>query len=383
MLRVLHIAHVSFTRPSGPTIVLDNILPWLERMGVTVSILSTSRGTFQENRWHRSSRLEKWTIPFSNELDVFSSKFNNILSNINVAHIHGVFNYKHSLIAMRLKSEKIPYVITPHGQLQTDAIKHHSIKKRIAISTVLRPMLMNTNGMHVFSEAENRRLDRCFSKFSKIYIIPNGITPSRAFAEKSDFNDLLIKKRAECYRVFCYAGRLDITHKGLDMFANAVIAIKDKLRERGIKIWLVGNYLSRRDQMALEKKLKKMKDTIVYWGQRSLFEKNLIVSKSDVFFHTSRNEGMPLAVLEAMQMGIPVLVTEGTNMGKIVQRSSGGWVVLNDIQEIKKAFLNLANIDFSILRNKGKCGRKYVNKYMTWEQVSHKIYNMYKDLVGN
>jgi glycosyltransferase involved in cell wall biosynthesis len=350
-------------------------------LGVRVSILSTLKATFQEKQWHKSSCLEKWIIPFNGDVDLLSSKFSNILGDIDIAHFHGVLNYKYALIAIRLALKNIPYIITPHGQIQSDAIRYHTIKKKTVIKTILRPLLMNASAIHIFSESEKRRLYPCFSKTAERHVVPNGIVVNQPISQDIELKNTLLRLRRSCRRVFCYAGRLDINHKGIDLFSDAVISAKKQLVDGGVKIWLVGNYLSERDEILINEKLNKASELIEYWGMRSLEEKNLIVSKSDIFFHTSRYEGMPLAVLEAMQMGLPVLVTEGTNMREIVERSRGGWVVPNKVEAIKEALIKTVAFDSTFLKYTGEHGRKYVYKHMSWGNISQQIFNMYQEVI--
>ncbi|MBD2561236.1 MULTISPECIES: glycosyltransferase [Nostoc] len=43
--------------------------------------------------------------------------------------------------------------------------------------------------------------------------------------------------------------------------------------------------------------------------------------------YTSRFEGHPIAVLEALSYGLPCLLTPGTNMAKEVEAAGAGWKV--------------------------------------------------------
>ena len=47
--------------------------------------------------------------------------------------------------------------------------------------------------------------------------------------------------------------------------------------------------------------------------------------ESDVFIQTSRHEGMPMGILEAMSYGVPCAVTDGTNLGEFIKDNKCGW----------------------------------------------------------
>jgi glycosyltransferase involved in cell wall biosynthesis len=56
-------------------------------------------------------------------------------------------------------------------------------------------------------------------------------------------------------------------------------------------------------------------------------EKEALLDSAFVFVHTSRWEGMPFAVIEALATGCPVLVTPATNLGDYVEGFGAGVVV--------------------------------------------------------
>ena len=57
---------------------------------------------------------------------------------------------------------------------------------------------------------------------------------------------------------------------------------------------------------------------------------------SDMFILTSRHEGFPMSILEALSYGLPVLITKGTNMTDLVHKASAGWTCETDPIEIAK-----------------------------------------------
>jgi glycosyltransferase involved in cell wall biosynthesis len=67
-----------------------------------------------------------------------------------------------------------------------------------------------------------------------------------------------------------------------------------------------------------------LKNNVKSLGPKYGEEKLRYFLACDVFVHPSRFEGMPLAVLEAMALGRPCLVTPGSNMGELVHEC-GGW----------------------------------------------------------
>jgi glycosyltransferase involved in cell wall biosynthesis len=63
-------------------------------------------------------------------------------------------------------------------------------------------------------------------------------------------------------------------------------------------------------------------------------DKDALMSSAYLFVHTSRWEGMPYAVLEALAQGCPVLVTPATNLGGFVDEFGAGLVVQGTVGAI-------------------------------------------------
>jgi len=57
------------------------------------------------------------------------------------------------------------------------------------------------------------------------------------------------------------------------------------------------------------------------WGE----EKKKAFLSADYFIQTSRSEGMPMGLLEAMAHGLPAIVTEGTGFSDIVSEKQCGF----------------------------------------------------------
>ncbi len=62
------------------------------------------------------------------------------------------------------------------------------------------------------------------------------------------------------------------------------------------------------------------------WGE----DKADLFDGHDAFVYMSRWEGLPLAVVEALASGLPVVVTEATNVADLIETYGAGWVATGD-----------------------------------------------------
>jgi len=105
-------------------------------------------------------------------------------------------------------------------------------------------------------------------------------------------------------------------------FIKLAAAVKKEFP--GTKFILAGDGELRNKVCSLIKKLK-LEGDIILAGWRN--DIPLILSSLDVFVLTSRWEGMPIAVLEAMAAGIPVVATDTGGIRELITNGRTGYLV--------------------------------------------------------
>ena len=142
---------------------------------------------------------------------------------------------------------------------------------------------------------------------------------------------------------------------------------------------------TKKDLADLDLLLKKVKypERIIFSDPVFGKEKWSILKSFDIFFQSSRTEGMPIGVLEAMMMGKPCLVTEGSSMGKIINRADGGWVCETNVNGICQAIREILNTSEKVIEEKGANANKYVSKYHDWEILAKQLFSKVNRLIIN
>ena len=134
-----------------------------------------------------------------------------------------------------------------------------------------------------------------------------------------------------------FIGRLDMYHKGIDLLLEAVSQIKEELSLSHFKLAIYGPI--RYDYYQIEQEIIKYKlsDLVSIHNEVSGEEKIKVLLDSDLFVMTSRFEGHPMGLIEALAYGLPCLVTPGTNMAEEIKEYDAGWTCQGNVLSIAES----------------------------------------------
>ncbi len=277
---------------------------------------------------------------------------------------HEVYRFQYLGISKELHKKRIPYIIVPHGELSKTAQRKKWFKKKLANLLLFNKFILKATALQCLSQGEYDNVNFKTRKF----IATNGMN--------------LPDKRKEKFSVegikFVYIGRLEIKIKGLDLLLEAVKKIKGPLIEKGIKIYIYGpninNYREKTQHLVLEKGVEK----IVEIGKEiSGKEKEQVLLASDIFIQTSRSEGMPMGILEALSYGLPCLVTKGTRLAEMVQKNAAGWGCATTVEEIARAILEAIE-NKETYPQKSLAAIKTIEENFLWENLAKETLATYK-----
>jgi glycosyltransferase involved in cell wall biosynthesis len=134
---------------------------------------------------------------------------------------------------------------------------------------------------------------------------------------------------SEADRIVGWSGRVVIHRKGLDILIAAWRDICINRPNEGVVLLLVG---SGEDSAKLRQMIDETGLRSIYWRDEFLTQKNellLYQSAADIYVLPSRHEGFPVAPIEAMALGLPVVAADAPGVIDILPdgEDSGGIVV--------------------------------------------------------
>ena len=281
---------------------------------------------------------------------------------------HEVYRLKYLKIAKVLNKKNIPYIIIPHGELSAGAQRKKWFKKKIANIILFNKFIRKATAIQFLSKSEEDS-----TRFKNVKLIAtNGITvPSEI---KEQFSDKGLK--------FVYIGRLDMYHKGIDLLLSAVSMVGDFLRDKSCKLYIYGpNHQKWFDKVKAAIAFYKVQDIVelnfAIIGQ----EKSKVLLDADYFIQTSRFEGMPMGILEAMSYGLPCVVTEGTTLAQFVKENNIGWACKTESESIASA-IKQAVIEKDLLKEKSKNAVNAIKDNFNWDRIAKDALDKYSSLIG-
>lgn len=281
-------------------------------------------------------------------------------------HIHGAFIMEFYQITRILKRNKVPYIFTPHGSFVEAAMKKNKWVKKIYFQLFEKQLIKDAKAIQLLGINEYTHLDKLVQVSHK-QLIPNGIDTNKIPNVKS------IQKKE---LVFGFCGRIDIYHKGLDLMLEGFQLFLKNGGEGRLELIGDGADKPRLEQLANQLGISKR---ITFHGALFGLRKFETMKCFDVFLHTSRMEGFPMAVLEAAALSIPCITSEATNINTYINEFDAGFPlsqntptnIAHAMEQCAKAFKK------QTLHQVGQNGRTMVTTAFDWNNIAIDLVNTY------
>ena len=240
--------------------------------------------------------------------------FADLLQRDDVIVLHGGWLLRNALVASLAARRGIPFVVTAHGAYSPQVFSSHRFAKWLWAAALERKELDRALAVHLYFSEERDGLKRLHVHTPAIFA-PNGIATPIAAAWDGGSGGYVL-----------WLGRFSPHNKGLDLLIRALHALPPNSRP---ELRLHGpDWRSQRQVVeALVRELDL--ERWVHIGDPVHGEdKWELIRRSAACVYPSRWEGCSMAVLEAISLGVPTLVTPYA-MGESLARDDAvirvGW----------------------------------------------------------
>lgn len=287
-------------------------------------------------------------------------------------HFHYQFS---SLVGGWLsRLQRKPYIVFTHGSLNRHGVNSRgTFRKRMYLRFLESGNLGHASfvGYQSHEEMENSL------KWGNPEVVPNGIDPQ----EYSELPPLgYFRKQYPALAdqvVYLYLGRLH-PGKGFDLLLPAFGELAQKLPD--VHLLLAGC-----DERGYERTVRQMisdlhlDDYVTLTGFVSGQDRLGALQDSDVFVLPSRSEGLSGAMLEAMYMALPVVVTDRVGLCREIRKRRCGLVVPFNQEHLTRALQQIAVTPDR--KEMGRRGHELVSSHYTWDSIARDLVNRIQELI--
>jgi glycosyltransferase involved in cell wall biosynthesis len=362
-MRILHVVPTYFParRYGGPIVAVHGLCKALVQRGHEVTVFTTNvdgDGTLD--------------VPIGTPVDLdgvqvhyFPSSFARLYfspamrralassaASFDVIHSHAVWLWPGIAAGKAAAAANVPFVISPRGMLVPELIRQKSrLVKRSWLALVERRNFSRAAAVHFTSVLEQEEAARLDVPLPSPFVVPNGIElVPRPAVEREE-------------RLLVFLGRIT-WKKGLDRVIEALPHIDARLV-------IAGN-----DEESLTPRLQELAaqhgvgDRVEFVGPVYGDAKWELLARATLFVLLSTSENFGNAVLEALMMETPVVLSDGVGLADTVLRADAGIVGMDGVP----ALLD----DAGRRAEMGRRGRALVESEFTWPEVAREMEEAYR-----
>ncbi|MEH6991041.1 glycosyltransferase family 4 protein [Cytobacillus firmus] len=322
-----------------------------------------------------------FNIPFNRSPLNFSNfkaykQLKNIIQNndYDLIHCHTPMGSVLTRIAAKKAREKGTKVVyTAHG---FHFFEGAPIKNWILYYPVERWLSRYTDCLITINEEDYNRVKDTFKALDIRLVNGVGIDLEKFSSQTNDEKSKLKKEYGYVQDDFLiiYAGELSY-RKHQDLIIKAVGKLKDNYPN--IKVLLAGKGQLEAQYKEMVARLGLNKN-IHFLGFRRDISK--LMALSDIAVSSSRQEGLPVNIMEAMATGLPLVVTDCRGNRDLVKNNENGYVVpINNEEKFAEAITKLYK-SVKIRNNFSLKGLEYVERF-SLEKITREMEKIYMELL--
>jgi glycosyltransferase involved in cell wall biosynthesis len=290
-----------------------------------------------------------------------------------IVHMHGLWQRPYLAAARQCRAQGVPYVVSPHGMLEPWALRHKGWKKWPYFHLVEKRLLAGAGVVLATAEQEAERL-RARLPNQRVEPIPLGLTGD---AEPEYHAARARLGWLEGEKVLLFLSRLHVK-KGLELLLEALEQLPTRA---GLRLVVVGQgeagYVEGLQKRASGRAahLPKIDWVGPVWGEGRW----AYFQGADLFCLPSYSENFGLAVLEALQVGTPVLTTHTTPWGAALAEPSG-FICNPEVASVAAALRRalggpaIADLDRQALA-------AWTREHYGWKHLAERYKELYESLI--
>jgi glycosyltransferase involved in cell wall biosynthesis len=273
-----------------------------------------------------------------------------------VVHGHGLYTAVNWCFGSQIRRRtECKLVYHPHGMFEPYILSRSRLKKTVAHWLYETANVRSAQLWRALTTTEADQI-RAIVPGARVVVVPNGVrVPARAAEPTGGL------------RQMGYLGRLH-EKKGITTLIAAWAGVEQS--HPGWELVIAGpgdpDYL--RQVVAAARRVPRVRIEPAITGQA----KEAFLAGLSLFVLPSVSEGFPMAVLEAMAAGVPVIATDRSN-APALEAHDAGWTCASDQASITATLRRALRTDDGELREMGLSGRRLVSSEFNWDRATRTL----------
>ncbi|MBD2081314.1 glycosyltransferase [Leptolyngbya sp. FACHB-17] len=394
-MKILHVIPSLSPSMGGPPQVAMNLVWALQQLGVDAEILTTNHDgateldvplTQRVNYQFREdgATVPVWFMPFKRPAlkeFLFSPAATRWLwqnaQNYDVLDNHYLFCYAPTCAAAIARWHRVPYTVRTMGQLTPWALSQRLVKKQVYAALIERRNLDRAAAIHCTAPSEVEDV-RNFGVDTPTLTLPLGVSP---LIEIEDARSLIHEKYqiSDATPIVLFLSRLHPKKR-----PELLLQSLHHLASQGLSFHAI---LAGDGDPAYVKKLHtiaqslNLSDRITFPGLVLGKLKDCLLQGADLFVLPSFSENFGIAVAEALNARLPVVITPGIQIAPEIEAADAGLVVEETVESLALAIEQLLMKPY--LREKlGKNGQHLAQSRYSWQAIAQQLIPAYRAIAA-
>jgi glycosyltransferase involved in cell wall biosynthesis len=374
----------------GPPVVVERLSLLLPSEGWDASVITTSLYCHDDGKSLRDAlakRIDVEVLPIRAPRDLKRAYgavdvIERAVRESDVVHLHTLWHPLNTIARKVCQRHGRKYALMPHGMLDPYSLKQKRWRKKIYLAAVERRNLQGASRL-VFTTDHERQA----AKESLPWLTQDEIIPLAADFPPNVSRELLTAEFTNLFprvlgrRCILFLGRID-PKKGLERLMRILPQISTLHPEVLLVIAGTGeaNYVAHVRQLV---RLGDLERQVLFTGLLVGRLKWGALACSEIFVLPSRQENFAISMVEAMQMALPVIITDKVNSWPFVKAANAGFVVEEErIEEGLMLHLDALLRAPELGRCFGNRGKLFARKHFTWQRVARDMVSLYRDVLS-
>jgi glycosyltransferase involved in cell wall biosynthesis len=296
------------------------------------------------------------------------------VTDFDVVHIHAVFNHSSIAAARACRKHRVPYIVRPLGTLDPWSMRQKPLKKKLFWNSFGKRMLAGAAAVHYTAEAEKRAVEESLN-VNHGAAIPLGVD----IPETRTHHSSLIAHHVDRPYIL-FLSRLH-KKKGLEVLIEAFASVIANPRLAEWKLVIAGDgdeeYVSSLRRHVTSRQIDR---SVEFVGWLEDDAKGEALSRASLLALPSYQENFGISAVEAMALGVPVLVSPHVNLADQIQKAGAGWVVPVERQALSLALVEAMTSQTELVR-RGTAAQSLAERYR-WPLIGQQLATLYRSALN-